>query len=462
MQKQNQDTGGAAAKVGGKTVRFCVNWGGQLEPFAMASSSTFEQLASITAGPVNAPKEHKLMIVKGRLQLHTNTLQDAGLRDGSIVHLVLNDAPERIQRKPLHVQHFATGARATVMCEAEEWVEGVKEELDGREGMPPFSALRLAFAGRLLQNQHTLREYNIQKPSVLSLLPPPPPRPLERYLSETFPTKGQEGVTLHSELSLSFRSPVELEAEGAYWHAILGAPILSTLLATDFQVREKFREELVEGRVHVDNGAGSRGGRITFVPKEALGPARHYRVTVNRNKSLWHSKQQERVQGHIAWDFFTVGYKPLRITAIYPRPHSRVPPSTPIVISFNRELYRGSDGSGWLSVGGVPLKAAAYDPATRSLVFEALPPGFPPLSSLNPRVRPDRVCGLCGESLYPLQADGLLKASTIRWRFFTTHGRSEVSRYQYNNAESAGVAPVLKRWQEGRLTPLHQLHRPLD
>eukprot|EP00961_Rhodomonas_salina_P014499 194537-Rhodomonas_salina.2 len=28
VQKQNQDTGGAAAKVGGKTVRFCVNWGG--------------------------------------------------------------------------------------------------------------------------------------------------------------------------------------------------------------------------------------------------------------------------------------------------------------------------------------------------------------------------------------------------------------------------------------------------
>ena len=80
-------------------------------------------------------------------------------------------------------------------------IEDVKDELASFQGMPPSEEIRLMFAGkmlhdqrgqdaasfarfadshsagrhgagRLLQDAHTLREYNIQKPSVLLMLPP--------------------------------------------------------------------------------------------------------------------------------------------------------------------------------------------------------------------------------------------------------------------------------------------------
>jgi hypothetical protein len=45
-------------------------------------------------------------------------------------------------------------------------------ETRGVQGEPRPEEQRLVFAGRELQDQHTLREYNIQKPSVLICLGP--------------------------------------------------------------------------------------------------------------------------------------------------------------------------------------------------------------------------------------------------------------------------------------------------
>ena len=183
------------------------------------------------------------------------------------------------------------------------------------------------------------------------------------------------------------------------------------------------------------------------------------------------------MSGFVRWEFFTEGYKALRVTQVYPRPYSRVRPRhTPLIISFNRPLYRGVDASGWLSVkvgggvsrsaagggssvGGVAavggsdggscgLKAAWYDELSCSLVFDPLEGSFPPAATIRVRVRAQRVCGSKGESLEPLQGDGLLKTSSFRWSFFTTHGSSEVSRYEFNNVDSAGVAAVLQRYPD--------------
>ena len=53
------------------------------------------------------------------------------------------------------------------------------------------------------------------------------------------------------------------------------------------------------------------------------------------------------------------------------------------------------------------------------------------------------------------QADGLLKTSSFRWVFYTTHGASEVSRYEFNNLDSSGVSALLQRHRQGRLPLLH-------
>ena len=42
--------------------------------------------------------------------------------------------------------------------------------------------------------------------------------------------------------------------------------------------------------------------------------------------------------------------------------------------------------------------------------------------------------------------------------FYTTHGPSEVSRYEYNNQDTAGVTAIIQRYKEGRLPPLYSPH----
>ena len=48
------------------------------------------------------------------------------------------------------------------------------------------------------------------------------------------------------------------------------------------------------------------------------------------------------LQGEVAWDFFTEGYEPLRLSAVYPRPHTRVRNnSVAIILSFSGVLHPG-------------------------------------------------------------------------------------------------------------------------
>ncbi|KAJ1489130.1 hypothetical protein T484DRAFT_1780921 [Baffinella frigidus] len=62
-----------------------------------------------------------------------------------------------------------------ILCGADYYIEDVKEELACMQGEPRPEDQRLVYAGRELQDQHTLREYNIQKPSVLICLGPGTP-----------------------------------------------------------------------------------------------------------------------------------------------------------------------------------------------------------------------------------------------------------------------------------------------
>lgn len=57
------------------------------------------------------------------------------------------------------------------------------------------------------------------------------------------------------------------------------------------------------------------------------------------------------------------------------------------------------------------------------------------------RLRESLVRGFNGESLFPLQQDGLLKTTTFRWKFYT----AEVSLYEELNLTSAGLSAVIQR-----------------
>mmetsp|Transcript_18012 Transcript_18012/g.59159 ORF Transcript_18012/g.59159 Transcript_18012/m.59159 type:complete len:447 (-) Transcript_18012:1195-2535(-) len=437
-------------------IKLCVSWSGQLEPLRFNSDSTISDVAARCACSLGAPPEHKHFIFKGQLLDGASSLREAAVRDCSVLHLVLNESMP--SGRPLHVRDSSSRI-FSLRCEADDYVEDVKEKLSTYPGVAAPEELQLAFAGRVLQNHHTLREYNIQKPSMLILLPPAPPKILGILVEEMFPDSSAQNVSQNVEIKIKFKDPSSDLVQKLVGSS--GYPLLRSLLQNDFEVRRKFSAKPEAGEVTLDEASRT----LTFVPLQPLRTSSHYRVSINSQSSLWQANMRRRVEGDVCWDFFTAGYLPLRVTAIYPRPYSRVRPrNTPIVISFNTPLFREADGGTWVTVktnlssespaGG--LKAPLYDESTCSLVLEPESGTFPPNAIVRIRLRPQRICGKNGESLEPRQSDGLLKTSTFRWRFFTTHGSSEISRYEYNNQVSAGVSAVIARHREGKLVPLYQ------